>query len=356
MHPVLVEAQTRLDVDLANLASAAARTQQTLADARAEVDRYLDEELGGFTTGQGLDIVAFGSMARDEMAPGSDFDYLVVTNEIVPNPSIIQTFRKAARSALTTIAAAEPGASNLFGVVVGAPDMVNQIGLDEDTNKSLSRRILVLQESEWLNKHSRYEALVSSILSRYLYDYAGADEPRVPRFLFNDMVRFWRTIAVDYQAKRWQEIEGQKWGLRYIKVRTSRKWTFAGSIISLFMPVIEQKDTTRAYLMKQFAMPPLARLAQLHQYVNPKGSTADALRDVLAIADQFQGWQENKAWRSAIKGVDNPGAAGLPAEFAAARDRTMDLQEALEELFMSTEPLGPSNVTLQALTRKYLTF
>lgn len=356
MHSVLLEAQTHLGLDLAHLGSAAVRTQRTLTDARDEVNRFLEEELKGFTRNEGLDIVAFGSMARDEMAPGSDFDYLVVANEIIPNPNIIQTFRRAARSALTTIAAAEPGASKLFGVVIGAPDMVNQIGLDEDTNKSLSRRILVLQESTWLNKHSQWEALVSAILSRYLYDYAGSDEPRVPRFLFNDMVRFWRTIAVDYQAKRWQEIEGQKWGLRYIKVRTSRKWTFAGSIMSLFMPVIEQQDTTRTYLMKQFQMPPLARLAQLHEYVNPGGSTADALREVLTIANQFQGWQEQKTWRNAIKGVDNPGEADLPVEFTAAQTRTMDLQQALEDLFMSIEPLGPAQVTLQSLTKKYLTF
>ena len=356
MHQVLEDAKGRLGLTLNHLEAAAARTQQILGEARTEVNNHLDKELGGFTESKGVDILAFGSMARDEMAPGSDFDYLVVANQVVPDPRMIQTFRKAALTALTNITAEPPGASGLFGVMVGAPDMVNQIGLDDDTNKSLSRRILVLQESEWLNKHNGYEGLVSSILSRYLYDYAGQDEPRVPRFLFNDMVRFWRTIAVDYQAKRWQEMEGQKWGLRYIKLRTSRKWTFAGSIMSLFMPVIEQRDTTRMYLMSQFRMPPLARLAQIQQFVQPEGDTAAALRDVLEIANQFQGWQEDKTWRNAIKAVDNPAAENLPPEFQLARARTNDLQEALERLFASPEPLGSTGVTLQALTRKYLTF
>lgn len=356
MHDQLVGAAKSLEISLHNLETAANRTQQIFNDACTEVNRSLAEALNGYTKDEGLDILAFGSMARDEMARGSDFDYLVIANKIVPDPRVYQAFRSAALSALNSIAATGPGASGLFGVMVAAPDMVNQIGLEEDTNKSLSRRTLVLQESVCLNKHNRYENLVSSIISRYLDDYVEKIEPRVPRFLFNDVVRFWRTIAVDYQAKRWHEIEGTKWGLRYIKLRSSRKWTFAGSIMSLFMPVIAQENTTHTYLMSQFEMPPLARLAQLHAYIDPAGDTAEALREILLIADQFQGWHDDKDWRTAINPVNDPTAHDLPAQFDLARRSTHDLQEALERLFFSAEPLGDSHCSLGSLTRKYLTF
>jgi hypothetical protein len=356
VHDQLGGAANSLEISLPNLETAANRTQQIFTDACTEVNTSLASTLNGFTKDEGLDILAFGSMARDEMAPGSDFDYLVIANEIVPNPRVYQAFRSAALSALTAIGATGPGASGLFGVMVAAPDMVNQIGLEEDTNKSLSRRILVLQESVCLNKHNRYENLVDSIISRYLDDYVGKDEPRVPRFLFNDVVRFWRTIAVDYQAKRWHEMEGTKWGLRYIKLRSSRKWTFAGSIMSLFMPVIAQADTTCTFLISQFEMPPLARLAQLHAYIDPAAETAGELRKILLIADQFQGWHADKDWRTVINPVNDPTAPKLPAQFDLARQRTHDLQEALERLFFSVEPLNDSGCSLASLTRKYLTF
>ena len=356
MHGELLNAASSLGLDLNNLHDAADRTQSVIGEAQTEVNRYIEDALGGFTSGKGLDIVAFGSMARDEMAPASDFDYLVIATEIVPDPHLIEVFRQAAVSALEVIGADRPGSSGLFGGMIGAPDMVNQIGLDDDTNKSLTRRILVLQESICLNKHDGYEQLVSSILSRYLHDYKDDEIPRVPRFLFNDMVRYWRTIAVDYQAKRWQEMAGTKWGLRYLKLRSSRKWTFAGSILALFMPVIENCPTTRSYLMRQFSMPPLARLAQLHSFIDPSGQTASSLRQVLSIANDFQGWQNNKEWRKSVAQVDNPTAVAAPHEFQIARDRTHKLQEALEGLFLSSEALNSSGTTLQHLTRKYLTF
>lgn len=356
MHAELEDAASSLGLELGNLQHAADRTQSVIGDAQTEVNRHIAEELGGFTRSQGLDIVAFGSMARGEMAPASDFDYLVIATKIVPDPHLIEIFRQAALSALDTIGAERPGSSGLFGGMIGAPDIVNQIGLDDDTNKSLTRRLLVLQESVCLNKHNHYEELVSSILGRYLHDYDGDEVPRVPRFLFNDMVRYWRTIAVDYQAKRWQEMAGTKWGLRYLKLRSSRKWTFAGSVLSMFMPVIETSATTTPYLMQQFAMPPLARIAQLHRFVDPDGPTASSLRKILSIANDFQGWQNNKDWRRSVAQVENPTALGAPHEFQVARDRTHDLQAALEELFLSAEVLSSFGGSLQHLTKKYLTF
>ena len=93
-----------------------------------------------------------------------------------------------------------------------------------------------------------------SILKRYLVDYHNFENVSplhkrgVARFLLNDVVRYWRTVAVDYQAKRWDELsppagafqeddglglEPPKWGLRYIKLRSSRKLAFVGSLVSL---------------------------------------------------------------------------------------------------------------------------
>jgi len=65
------------------------------------------------------------------------------------------------------------------------------------------------------------------LLKRYLVDDFGYAMPpkaaaRVPRFLLNDLVRYWRTMAVDFAAKR-REREGAGWGLRNFKLRMSRK-------------------------------------------------------------------------------------------------------------------------------------
>jgi predicted nucleotidyltransferase len=358
MHEQLLAAEQALGITLHELGEASSRTAQNVLDVQRAVSDSLKRSIGDAASGDvGLDILAFGSMAREEMVVGSDFDYLVVAHELQPDPTRIRQFRQAAEDAFRVLMAERPGTSGLFGVMVASPDLVNVIGLNDDTNKSLSRRLLVLQESVALNKHDNRDRLTNAILKRYLADYEGLPAPRVPRFLLNDMLRYWRTVGVDYQAKRWEEMEGKKWGLRYLKLRSSRKWAFAGGLMAPYMPVVLQEDTTALTLSEQFEMPPLARLAQLHALA-PAGSQAcDGLTRVLKCADDFIGLMQNEVgFREEAQLVKDPGADDLPDRFRQAREITVELQSALEDLFFSDTPLGPANVSLGSLSRKYLSF
>lgn len=309
----------------------------------------------------GLDIVVFGSIARAEMSPGSDFDYLVIAHKLGPDPELYRRFRQAAEVARRDLGVDKPGASGLFGVLVAAPDLVDLIGLEQDTNLNHSRRILALEESLSLteSRHSdgtvRHEHLISSILRRYLADYPDDPGPLVPRFLLNDVLRYWRTVAVDYQAKRWEELAAEKWGLRYIKLRSTRKLTFAGSLASLFMPMVADESTTVEFLQEQFSMPPLARLAQLHEHLPESSEGRAALADVLVLADRFSGWLAENEFRDLMNEVTDPRDPDPPREFITAKQATSELQQALEAVFFSDVEIS-SGVTLGSLSRKYLSF
>lgn len=310
-----------------------------------------------------LDVVAFGSYARYEATDESDFDYLVITHGLPGNPKLTRAllreadnlrklpqlranernnilFQQPARSAPEI---RPPGLTGMFGRVVAAPDLTERIGLEQDTNQSHTVRMLLLQECVSLFQPNRLEALLRTMLQRYLIDYR---EPKkgVPRFLLNDTVRYWRTLTVDYQAKRYEQLV-PKWGLRYLKLIISRKLAFAGTLASLLL-CDEIRPATVDYLYGQVSMPPLARLAQLHRYISEE-APRQSLGHLLLYADSFNERLGDGAFREEVEAVEDL-TSDSPA-FKDGREMARKVQQHLEVLFFESDILGYR-------TRRYLSF
>jgi hypothetical protein len=125
---------------------------------------------------------------------------------------------------------------------------------------------------------------------------------RPPRFLLNDLVRYWRTICVDFAGK---EREGpDKWGLRNAKLRTSRKVLFAGGLI----PVLEcfrfDREPMREFIEGQLDMPPTDRIAQAFL---ENGATDEGGR-ALGAYDEFTGRMNDREFRQELQGVSRENA------------------------------------------------
>jgi hypothetical protein len=355
VHPALVEASRVLGAAWPGLEEAATLTAARREAAREAIDDFLSEQLGAERDPEHEPlIVAFGSMGRAEMARGSDFDYLVILNTLVTDPSLIQLYRLAALEGLRVIGIDQPGASGLFGVAVSGTELVNTIGLDGDSNLHLSRRVLLLEESCPLNADAQYQSLLAAICARYLIE-DERDEPHVPRFLLNDVVRYWRTVAVDYQAKRWLEVEGKKWGLRYAKLTTSRKLGFAAMVSALFSPVVMDVVATGDFLREQCAIPALGRLAQLAPHLGEVDQ--QALRDLLDQANWVVTELSDRDFREEALSAQDIRKAEEGSRLHAFTMEADVLQDRLERLFFSAEPLPDApDKSFGDLTRRYLAF
>lgn len=289
----------------------------------------------------GLDVVGFGSLARREMTSESDFDYLVLAMQLPQRPDVAPTLLRRAddlrRAWLvdeghSDEAVRPPGPSGIFGRSVGAFDLVDKIGLQDDTNHSMTRRMLLLEESVSLMSPNVHAAVVTSALRRYLD--AGRTSPtKVPRFLLNDVVRYWRTISVDYQAKVRDSADAS--GLRYLKLLITRKTLFAGTLTSLLLCGLEGWHPADAdSLTQQCMMTPLERLVQIHPLAPPR--IQDALTDLLSVVDYFLERSGDKAWRAIVQQGERGG--GCP-EFDDMRRRADDLQAHLETIFFEWETI-----------------
>lgn len=205
------------------------------------------------------DLVVFGSIARGEATEKSDVDWTLLVNGQV-NAVAHNQAAKSIREGLIGLKYITPGPSGLFGDITFSQDLVHHIGGQEDTNFNLSRRILLLLESLPIGDSLAYNSVISAIIEQYFeYDssYRKSNEGKqiVPRFLLNDFSRFWRTMCVDFAHKQIERGE-DKWALRNLKLRMSRRIIFLKGLLMCFECYADRMG-------KEDAMKNIDRIAKL---------------------------------------------------------------------------------------------
>src|ERR1700730_14742317 len=162
---------------------------------RGELDKRLSSEIPGYTSPD-TSLVVFGSLARGEWTTGSDLDwtYLIDGGAKSTHLQITQDIQRVFKQKNL----AEPGPTGTFGNMAFSHDIIHQIGGQNDTNKNTTQRILLLLESTPIGERKEaYERVIRAVIDRYLEEDThlltrDSKNYRVPRFLLNDIVRFWR--------------------------------------------------------------------------------------------------------------------------------------------------------------------
>ncbi len=270
-------------------------------------------------------VALFGSWGRAELTAGSDDDWLVLaTGE--PRDAVAPGL-----DAVGAVLGREPGTQAIFGQVAFCADLAGRIGLDEDTNRNLTRRMLLLLESVAVVGEDAHRACVEHVLDGYLRGDARSYRP--PRFLLNDLIRYWRTITVDFVGKE-RAGGGEKGALRNLKLRLNRKVLFAGGLLPVLQCHRLGAGAVRGELLRAFALPATDRLAEAFLEFD-----VDAGVRALAAYDRWVGMLDDDETRAELAALTRDEGERNRA-FRQARRHSDDLQNGLLALLFES-PLLP---------------
>jgi len=200
-------------------------------------------------------IATFGSYARREASDLSDIDYVIISNDI----SSLSRPSEEVEKAIKSIVEIEPSPDGAFGKVIQRSEILKNLGGDQDSNQSLTRRLLLLLEGEWLAGEAHFKELRRELIERYVA--ATKRDHQLALFLLNDIIRYWRTMTVDYMYKTTEA--SKPWAIRNIKLVFSRKLMYASGLFSVAMTADRSEAAKVDILEKLFEMPALDRLCYI---------------------------------------------------------------------------------------------
>lgn len=231
-----------------------------------------------------LVIYAAGSYARGEASEHSDIDLFFVHND-VGTPPIDEPRLKGLRAMSAVISEMEeglefppPSNDGQFFNILQLSDILRHLGGGEDDYRNnFTARMLLLLESTPAFGEEDYAVLVDKVIDSYLRDYEDHSEDFRPTFLVNDILRYWKTLCLNYEHKRNQMNEATKikHKIKNFKLGFSRMATCYAAIALL----ASYNSVEKADLVGITKLTPLERFLMLADRVP---ATKLLLRDALA--------------------------------------------------------------------------
>ena len=349
------DSETRGQSDLHRLARRAGQTWTNLdtaaASGRAERHRLAEALTSRRLVPEDTSVVVFGSLARGEWTVGSDVDWTLLVDG--PADEAHLTMAHDIRREIEAGGWKEPGRGGLFGGLAFSHELVHRIGGEGDSNRNITQRILLLLESRApVRSDAVRERVLRALLSRYLADDFGYPMPpraaaRVPRFLLNDVVRYWRTMAVDFAAKR-REREGAGWLLRNFKLRLSRKLIFAAGLAAAMSCLLrppsalqraeneKEEDYTAIMAEHLLAFANRTPLESIAWLALEFGAADRVVADIFDAYDAFLAVLSDDGKRKELAGLTPETMKAHPL-FAETRTIGERFQTGLSDLFFATD-------------------
>jgi len=280
-------------------------------------------------------VVTCGSYARQESSSNSDIDYFIITEQCPPDGEELKVSNfpwiEDVTKCISEIVPIDPAEGGAFKKIEPLDRMLINIGGEYDTDSKITRRILFLLEGDYLANNEGLNKVRKKILERYISD--KMTDHQLALFLLNDIIRYYRTMAVDYEFKTSEGDSPKPWGIRNIKLVFSRKLLYASGLFSVALTADRSWNKKIEMLEHLFSMPVIDRMVEICGKAK--------IEDVLNSYDRFLGKLEDSSARDKLKAIskdqrNDPLFRELKNE---GHHFTRELLKVFESTFDSTHPI-----------------
>ena len=230
----------------------------------------------------GLCIYVTGSFGRLEASEYSDLDVFFIHDGSSRTP--LPRIKEILLDADLILAARDmnfPPFSNdgKYLEVHYIEDILENLGSPgDDFQNHFTARLLLLLESKPLYNDEFYNDVMKRIIGSYCRDYDDHGDSFSPVFLINDIIRFWRTLCLNYEHRRNRpgddELKKNKNRLANLKLKFSRLVTCYATIALVSLG----KHSTPDDLLRIFELSPFGRLDKVADHVPETRQTIENIK------------------------------------------------------------------------------
>lgn len=283
-------------------------------------------------------VYVTGSAARGEMSTYSDLDLFIVSDveDTKPKLSRLDAIVVKAELINATKALGFPPFSGdgKYLETYTTKELCENLGTAKDDHaNTFTARLLLLLESKPLLGDACYQGVIKEVLVPYWKDYARRSSEFRPVFLINDIIRMWKTLCVNYEARTEQQPDWQlaKRKLTNYKLKHSRVLTCYSALLYLMQVFHEQATVRPADVVDMVKLSPTERL----EWINKRPGFAHGVT-VSKILDCYERFLEstNKDEAELIKLFMDP---------RSARSFTADSHEVGDAIVQLLQQMGSEN-------------
>lgn len=202
-------------------------------------------------------VFCAGSIARQDSGNKSDLDLFVIADD--DSIKLLDTYHFFSRLININHQLGYPDFSNdgEFLKVYKLNDLTSLTGSrEEDSQNVFTARMLLLLESKPVCNDLLYEEFLRKVILHYCRDAKEHNSSFKPLFLLNDLLRYWRTLCLNYETIRHDT--KKPWRKKNVNLKFSRMLTVFGTVL----PLIVETEHSYQEIINLCKLSPLERLAQ----------------------------------------------------------------------------------------------